>query len=100
MPQEKINNFAFKNSNIIIEGIINWRRDNFTKKKFLKHRKIILSINFISAQTFFHIGSSQISKNDGIRLNHGSSFQAIDSLQLDSSPFPKTNSLMTETIKK
>ena len=28
-PQEKIHNFAFKNSNIVIEGIIQKRKDYF-----------------------------------------------------------------------
>ena len=29
-PQAKIHSFAFKNSNIVIEGIIQKRKDNFT----------------------------------------------------------------------
>ena len=33
-PQEKIDNFAFKNSNIIIEGLISKRKDYFSWKKF------------------------------------------------------------------
>ena len=33
-PQEKIDNFAFKNSNIIIEGEIWKRKDYFSWKKF------------------------------------------------------------------
>ena len=33
-PQAKIDNFAFKNSNIIIEGLIWKRKDYFSLKKF------------------------------------------------------------------
>ena len=33
-PQAKIDNFAFKNSNIIIEGLIWKRKDYFLWKKF------------------------------------------------------------------
>ena len=55
--QAKIDNFAFKNSNIIIEGLI-WRwKDYFSWKKF-ETQKIILLINFIFGQTYFLIASS------------------------------------------
>ena len=33
-PQAKIDNFAIKNSNIIIEGLFWKRKDYFTRKKF------------------------------------------------------------------
>ena len=39
-PQEKIDNFAFKNSNIIIEGLIWKRKDYFSWKKFEPVRKL------------------------------------------------------------
>ena len=51
----KIHPFDFKNSNIIIEGIIQKRKDFFF---FNLKQKIILSINFIFAATFFFIASS------------------------------------------
>ena len=41
-------------------------------EKNLKHKKIILLINFIFAQTYFLIASSQILKNDAILINYGS----------------------------
>ena len=46
----------------------------FCKIKILKHRKIILLINFICAWTYSIIASSQILRNDGILINHGSFF--------------------------
>ena len=66
-PQAKIDNFAFKYSNIIIEGVI-WKKKKFHEKS-LKHKKI-----FILAQTYFLIASSEIFKNDAILINHGSFF--------------------------
>ena len=41
-------------------------------EKNLKHKKIILLKNFLFAQTYFLIASSQILKNDAILINHGS----------------------------
>ena len=70
-PQAKIDNFDFKNSNIIIEGLIWKRKDYFSWKRF-DTQKIILLINFIFALTYFFISSSQIFKNDAILINHGS----------------------------
>ena len=58
---------------------------------------MILLINFIFAQTYFLIASSQIFKNDAILINLGS-FEK-DSLQLDRFQFLKMNSLMAEIIK-
>ena len=60
----------------------------------------MLLINFIFAQTYFLIASSQIFKNDAILINHGSFFQEKVSLQLDRFRFLKMNSLMAEIIKK
>ena len=68
-------------------------------EKNLKHEKIILLINFIFAQTYFLIASSQIFNNDAILINHGSLFLEKDSLQLDRFHFLKMNSLMDEIIK-
>ena len=42
--------------------------------KNLKPKKLILLINFIFAQTYFLVASSQIFKNDAILINHGSFF--------------------------
>ena len=72
-PQAKIDNFVFKDSNIIIDGLIWKRKDYFSWKKF-ETQKIILLINFIFAQTYFLIASRQILKNDTILINHGSLF--------------------------
>ena len=72
-PQAKIDNFALKNSNIIIEGLIWKRKDYFSWKKFEK-QKIILLINIIFAQTYLLIALSQILKNNTILINHGSFF--------------------------
>ena len=60
----------------------------------------MLLINFIFAQTYFLIASSQILKSDAILINHGSFFQEKDSLQLDRFQFLKMNSLMAEIVKK
>ena len=43
-------------------------------EKNLKHKKKILLINFIFAQTYFLIASRQIFKNDAILINHCSFF--------------------------
>ena len=43
----------------------------------------MLLINFIFAQTYFLIASSQIFKHDAILINHGSFFYKKDSLQPD-----------------
>ena len=65
----------------------------------MKHKKIILLINFISVQTYFLITSSQIFKKYAILINHGSFFQRKDFPQLDRFQFLKMNSLMAEIIK-
>ena len=66
----------------------------------LKHRKIILLINFIFAPTFFLVASYQILKNYAILINHESFFQRKDFSQFHRFSFLKINSLMAETIKK
>ena len=43
-PQAKIDNFAFNSSNIIIEGLIQKRKDYFSLKKF-EMQKIMYLIN-------------------------------------------------------
>ena len=62
--------------------------------------KIILLINFIFAQTYFLIASSQIFKNDAILINHESFFKRKDLPQLHRFWFSQINSLMAEMIKK
>ena len=66
----------------------------------MKHRKIILLINFIFYPTFFLIASYQILKNYAILINHESFFQRKDFPQLHRFWFLKINSLIAETIKK
>ena len=85
----KADNFAFKNSNIIISHLKN-----------LKHKKIILLINFIFDTTFFLIAYDQILKNYAILINHESFFQRKDFPQLHRCWFSKINSLMAGTIRK
>ena len=70
-PQAKIDNYAFKNSRIIIEGLI-WERKDYFHEKNLKKKKLL--INFIYAQTYFLVASSQSLKNDAILINYGSFF--------------------------
>ena len=72
----------------------------YTIYDFKNKKQIILLINFIFAQIYFLIASSQIFKNHAILTNHGSFFWEKDSLQLDRFQFSKMNSLMTEIIKK
>ena len=60
-------------------------------EKNSKHKKIILLINFIFAQTYFLIASSQNFKNDAILINHGSVFEEKDSLQDNRFLFLKLN---------
>ena len=48
-PQAKIDNFVFKNGNIIIEGLIWKRKDYFSWKKFETRKK-----NFIGKFYFFN----------------------------------------------
>ena len=60
----------------------------------------MLLINFIFAQTYFLIFSSQIFKNDAILINHGSFFSEKDPLQLDSFQYLKMHSLMAKIIKE
>ena len=70
------------------------------QEKNLKHRKIIILINFIFDPTFFLIASYQILKNYAILINHESPFQRKDFLLLHRFWFLKINSLMAKTIKK
>ena len=51
-------------------------------EKNLKHKKIMLLINFIFDPTFFLIASYQILKNYAILINHESFFHRKDFLQL------------------
>ena len=51
-------------------------------EKNLKHRKLILLINFIFDPTFFLTASYQILKNYAILINHESFFQRKDFAQL------------------
>ena len=68
---------------IIIENLhFGKEKINFHEKN-LKHRKMILLINFIFAPTFYLIASYQILKNYVILINYESRFQGKDSLQLN-----------------
>ena len=66
-------------------------------EKNLKHKKIILLINFIFAQTFFLIDSYQILKNYVVLINYESLFQEKDSLQLNHFQFSKMNELLSNS---
>ena len=76
------------------------RENIILHEKNLKHRKIILLINFIFDPTFFLIASYQILKNYAILINHESFFQRKDVPQLHRFCLLKIDSLMAETIKK
>ena len=97
-PQAKIDNFAFKNSNIIIEGIIWKRKDYFQRKKFETQKNNFI-IKFYFCPNSFLFASNQTFKKDAILINHGSFFQEKDFLHFDCFQFLKINSLMAETIK-
>ena len=73
-PQAKIDNFAFKNSSIIIEGIIWKRKDYFSWKKFETQKDNFINKFYFCPNLFSYIASSQIFKNDTILKNHGSFF--------------------------
>ena len=60
------------NGNIIIKKGYFGKEKIILQEKNLKHRKIILLINFIFDQTFFLIASYQILKNYAILINHES----------------------------
>ena len=70
------------NGNIIIKKGYFGKEKIILQEKNLKHRKIILLINFIFDQTFFLIASYQILKNYAILINHESFFQRKDFPQL------------------
>ena len=84
---------------LLLKGYFGREKINFHEKN-LKHKKIILLINFIYAPIFFLVASYQILKNYAIPINHESLFQK--KRFLTTSPFLifKINSLMAETIKK
>ena len=54
-------------------------------------------MNFIFAQTYFLMASSQIFKNGAILINHVSFFQGKDSLQRDRFQFLKMNQLLSNS---
>ena len=76
------------------------RKKIILHEKNLKHRKIILLINFIFDPNFFLIASDQILKNYAILINHESFFYRKDFPQLHRFWFLKINSSMAEAIKK
>ena len=84
---------------LLLKGYFEREKIIFHEKN-LKHRKIMLSINCIFAQTYFLIALSQIFKNNAILINHGLFFQEKDSLQPGRFQFLKMNSLTAEIIKK
>ena len=67
---------------LLLKGYLEREKINFHEKNF-KYRKIILSINFIFAPTFFLISPYQILKNYAILINYKSLVQGKDSLQLN-----------------
>ena len=81
---------------LLLKGYFGREKINFHKKN-LKHRKIILLINFIFDPTFFLIASYQILKNYAILINYKSHFQEKDSLQLKHFQFSKINKLLSNS---
>ena len=52
-PQAKIDNFAFKNSNIIVEGLYWKLKDYFSWKKFeMQKNNVFNKLNIIIAELF------------------------------------------------
>ena len=66
---------------ILLKGYCE-REKTILHEKNLKHRKMILLINFIFDPTFFLTASYQILKNYAILINHESFFQKKDFPQL------------------
>ena len=64
---------------LLLKGYFRWEKTNFHEKN-LKYSKIILSIDFIFAPTFFLIASYQILKNHAILIKYKSLFQGKDSV--------------------
>ena len=54
-PQAKIDNFAFKNSNIIIEGLIWKRKDYFLWKKFETQKNNVINKFFLPKLIFLSL---------------------------------------------
>ena len=75
------------------------REKTILQEKNLKHRKIILLINFIFDPTVFLIASYQILKNYAFLINHKSFFQEKESSQLYRFQFSKINYLIAEIFK-
>ena len=50
-PQEKLDNFAFKNSNIIIEGLF-WKRKHYFRQKNLKQKNNFINKFYFCANFF------------------------------------------------
>ena len=80
-PQAKIDNFVSRIAILLLKGYFGREKINLHEKN-LKHRKIILLINFIFDPTFYLIASYQIFKNYAILINHESFFQREDFPQL------------------
>ena len=73
-PQAKIDHFAFKNSNIIIEGLI-WKRKDYFPWKIFEMQQNNAFKKFYFYPNFFFITSYQILRNDMILINHESFFR-------------------------
>ena len=71
---------------LLLKGYFEREKIIFHKKN-LKHKKIILLINFIFVPTFFLIASYQILQNDAILISHESFFHEKESSQLYRSQF-------------
>ena len=81
---------------LLLKGYFGREKINFHDKN-LKHRKIILLINFIFAPTYFLFASYQILKNYAISINYKSLFQEKDSLKLNHFQFSKMNKLLSNS---
>ena len=95
-PQAKIDNYAFKNSNIIIEGLFWKRNDYFTRKKFKTQKNNFIN-KFYFWPNFFLITSYQILKNYAILINYKSLFEEKDPLQHKHFQFSKINKLLSNS---
>ena len=76
-----MDNLLLRIAILLLKGYFKREKINLHEKN-LRHRKIILLINFIFDPTFFLIASHQIQKNYAILINHESFFQRKDFPQL------------------
>ena len=81
---------------LLLNGYFESKKITFHEKN-LKHKKIILLINYIFSTTFFPIASCQILKNYAILINYESDYQGKDSLQHNHFQFMIMNQFLSNS---